>query len=723
MKRLLAVLLGCVLSAATFAGAQASLDETSRTLRVGEAAAGGWTRTFPAAAGPLVGPVSVGGRTWLGVGPQLYAFGEGGDVLARLDLPADAAALDASGGEVRVTVRYGALPESFTVASDALRERVVYPPLDNTTLALARLARGGLNFDPLRPPPGAATLGLLQARVARDPTNPFSHAFLAVAALQNREGELARRAIEDALARPVPFFVSVQLARYFDAVGLPEAADRALASARQSWAALGYDPALPVSREALRSYGDPLGYLELLLADGNLLRAEAWLRFLRDVSPRFEGYREVYDRYIALLDAQNRVGEAYEWRAFSRELSRGSLYGLGPNALLAVRDVSRWATFALLLAIAATALALGARAWRLQGRDLAPLGGRWRSWALHPLSRLRRILLAYWGFGEKLALVALFASLLVALSAWTWSARTFTRAHAPALNFGTYGGAWFYDGLERLGLEVAAPEARFVRGLSAQLDGDTATARSQYALSGGACAANNLGALFESGGDEVSAREQYRAALALDPNLSAPAYNLQLAPGGFEANFQRAYRPQPRLCYPSERALYAAVDGALSGELGQIARNPWSYLARFPSGLPRPLQWLWVLALLFVSALSVLWLFVPRASGARDQGRPWRFRALALLFPGVAFLDVAWGLVLLLTWGAALTGAAAALGALRFPFLLDLRAGGAPGVIAAVLVACYVLNAFFLLLDELRFARARRARRPGQRSAGPPRAA
>jgi hypothetical protein len=469
---------------------------------------------------------------------------------------------------------------------------------------------------------------------------------------------------------------------------------------------------VPVSRAALRAYGDPLGYLDLLLRTGQDRRAEAWIRYLRDVSPRFEGYRATYARYIGLLEAQDRAGEAYEWRRFQRELAAGSLYSLGPDALLAVRDVARWATWALVVALVALGSALGARAWTQQSQDLAPLGGRYRSWALHPISRARRLLISYWGFGEKLVLVALLAGLLVALSAWTWSGRTLERAQAQVLNFGTYGGAWFYDGLERLSLDVASPEAHFLRGLSAQLDGDDVTARQQYAASGGdACATNNLGVLLDQRGNPVGARELYRAALDRQPDLVAAAYNLGLNPNGFEANFQRDFRQEARLCYPSQRTIYAALDGALSGDVRRMLTNPWAYLTRFPSGLRGPLQWLWVVPLLLAVGVAVLWLFVPRLPTTRGSGRPWRYRVLAVVMPGVAFLDVAWGMVLLLTWSATLVGGLSALGLLRFGYLLDLSAGRTPALLLTLLALCYAVNTPIVLLDEVRLMRRERRSR------------
>ncbi|WP_110888010.1 hypothetical protein [Deinococcus yavapaiensis] len=705
--RVLRTLLALLFALAGLAAAQVAVqDHIVRSEGEGRT----WSRTFERALGPLVGPVDTGERVWIAAGPQLYALSSQGAVLARLHLPGEAVALDGSGGELRVTVRYGAVNETFGVVNDTLDGRVVYPPLANVTSSLERAAREGLSFDPRRPLDSRGAAALLRERARRDPSNPFTLAYLSVAARNAGDAQSAQEAAESALQTRDPFFVLVRLARFFDSVGQSALADRALDLARQNAADLGYDPALPMNRAALLAYGNPLGYLDLLLDQQKTRRADAWIRHLRVLSPRFEGYRDVYARYADVLEAQGRDGEAFDWRRFSDELSSGTPYNLGPNALLAVRDVARLATLAVVASLLAMLLSFGARAWTQQGKDLAPLGGRYRSWARHPLSRLRRILLSYWGFGEKLVLVALLAALLVVLGAWTWSSRTYVRAGTDVLNFGTYGGAWFYDGLERLGLDVASREARFVRGLAAQLDDDTATAREQYGLAGkSGCNLNNVGVLLAGGGDPATARARYRDALALSPNLVAPAYNLGLEPGGFETNFQRAYRVGPRLCYPDARSVGAAVDGVLTGEIRTITNNPWAYLTRFPSGLAQPLQWAWVGLLLFACGLSFLWLLVPRVPGSKVARRPWRYRLLAFLFPGVAFLDVAWGLVLLLAWATSLVAGGATLGLARFPYLLDFSGAGVRTTLLLALAVTYGLNTLLLLLDEVAHVRRVRA--------------
>lgn len=729
------ILLAAGLLGAPLAGAQSSLDD--RTLTVG-----GSVRRYPPGLGPLVGPLVRGDTTWLAVGPQLYGYDPRGRVRARLDLPADAADLDDSSGSLRVTVRYGALPETFTVSNAdtglgaALAERAVFPPLlspdppadpkaepvpNPATNWLWRAATGGANFDPLRPSDPAAAQRFFAAKVRDDPSNRVAQALLALSA--DRAGDHAAAVAAAGAATAgnsgvnavAPFFVLVQVARVLDSAGRPVSADLALKAARLDWARRDYDPALPVSQAALRAYGDPLGYVLTLFGSGNSRRLDAWMAYLRDVSPRFGGYRGVYERYARRLDLQDRAGEAAEWRRFSKELDAGSLYNLGEAGLLAARDVARWATFALALALLAAALALGALAWPLQGADLAPLGGRWRSWLLHPLSRARRILLAYARFGEKLTLVAMLATLLITLSAWTWAVRTQERASAPVLNTGTYGGAWFYDGLDNLGLDNGV-EARLLRGLAAQLGGDPAAARDQY-LAGppDACVLNNLGVLAQNRGDDLGARQNYRAALARDPSLLAPAYNLNLNPGGFEANFQRQFRSGPRLCYPDLRATYRAADGRLGGEVTQIIRDPFAYLTRLPTGLPRPVQWLWVAALLLVCFVSALWLLVPRPPSARGAPHPWPYRVLGVLLPGTALLDGAWGLVLLLAWSAAGVGLLAGVGWLRFPYLANLSGGGAYLTLLTLLATAYVVNLLALVLRLLSAIRRRPASRPAAR--------
>ncbi|GAA4009206.1 hypothetical protein GCM10022631_21940 [Deinococcus rubellus] len=672
------------------AGAAAVLDGRSLSFEQGGVTQA--TLNFPGSLGDLSGPVSQGDTTWLGVGPALYSYSPQGAVTTRLDFSDMISGLDASGGVLRVTAGPSGAQDTYTVTNNQIQERVVFVPDPAVTGWLRRTAQQW---------PEAQ---LAQA-AAQDPTNPFVALRLAAVARQRGDRFTALSQTQRAASLPLAFPASLQLAAQMEALNSPSAANLLLSRAARDAAERGYDPALPVSRAALSAYGDPLGELEQLLAQNKLERADVWIRYLRQTSPRFEGGPAVYARYAALLDAQGRSGEAEEWRAFAQTLTQGTLYNLGADALLTLRDAARLSAAVLLLSVLAAYLTLAARAWQVQGRSTAALGGRWGSWLRHPLSRLRRSVVAYAGLGEKLVLLSLLSGLLVSLSAWTWAARTETRLQVPALNTGTYGGAWFYGGLDRLEL-TPSRETGVLRGLAAQLDGDDSAARSTYERAGAPlpCAQNNLGVLAQDRGDTAQARELWRASLSAAPDLLAPAYNLGLQPAAPEAAFQREYRSEARLCYPDQRSLVRALGGSLSGQLRVLVLSPWSALMATPTRLAAPLQAVWVTLLLIGYALGVVWLLTP-APAEQRPGRPPLFRLLALLLPGSALLDGAWGAVLLLGWAAALSSWLAGRGWLEVPYL---PGPINPSVLLIVLAAVYALNTVGLSLQEIGLLRARR---------------
>ncbi|WP_425146810.1 hypothetical protein [Deinococcus sp.] len=676
-------------------GVQAEASVQGRTLSFQDAAGRTtWTRRYPAALGTLLGPLSQDGLNWLAVGPALYAYADDGEQRVRLDFPAEISALDQGGGTLQVTGGFGSVRQTFSVSNMQIQGRVVLPPDPAVTGWLRRAAL-------------AVPQPELPQAASADPSNPFLHLRLArLAQLRgDRYGEVS--AAQQAVTAAVPFAASVQLAADLDSAGFPSAADLSLDRAARDWAARGYDPALPVSQEALRAYGDPLLELNTLLSQNKLRRADAWIRYLREVSPRFEGYPAVYARYARMLDAQDRSGEADEWRQFSRRLSAGTLYNLGPGALPILRDAFRVLALALLLAVLAALLSFAAHYWSVQGRDLAALGGRWRAWLLHPLSRARRVTLAYAGFGEKLVLVSLLLGLLFVLSGWVWTSRVDARLHAPALNAGTYGGAWFYDGLDRLELAGEARDIALIRGLAAQLDASAALARQSYSRAlGSACVLNNQGVLAAGAENTAEARDSYRQALALDPGLPAAAYNLGLHPSDPESAFQARFRPaQPRLCYPDQQALIGALDLTPGSETLGLLRAPWVALSGLPTGLPGPLQWLWIACLLLLLAACLLWLLVPRLPQATLAGRPGLYRLLALLLPGAALLEGAWGSVLLLGWALTLSALLGLSGWWRLNALLGAAGPELRTLLLGTLALVYLLNIVVFVLEEVRVAR------------------
>ncbi len=680
----------------TAAGAVPVLE--GRTLRYEDGPRLVWQRSYPAALGDLRGPLEVGGATYLGVGPKVYAYSAQGRVLGRADLPGPVTSLDASGGVVRVTTGGDGYAERFTLSGDAdglsVQERVVFPPDPAVTQWLLRAAQ-------------AVPEAGVQAAASEDPTNPFLLLRLAEQRRQAGDGYAALSTVRRALGTSLPFPAWVQLAARLDTAGYPAAADLALDRARRDAAGRGLDPDVPVSRAALSAYGNPSAYLGTLLAQNRLARAAAWIGYLRELHPRFEGGAALYARYAGILEAQGRAGEAEEWRQFSRSLRTGTLYNLGAGGLDTVRDAARFMALALLLSVGAALVILTVRAWRPQGQATAPLGGRFLSWLRRPLTRSRLISVAYASVSERFLLTLLLAGLVVSLGGWQWANLTGAALSSPALNIGTYGGGWAGAGLGNLNLR-SGPDSALLTGLASQLDGDDSLARQIYTVAlPDACVLNNLGAISQARGDEAQAREQYRAALSARPDLSAAAFNLGLNPGTPDTSFQRTYRPgQPRLCYPDQRSLTRAVTGDLSVTLRQALLNPAQVLNPAPGRSAR-LGWV-LLGTALLSALMALSMLLPRTALTPAQARTPLVRVLALLLPGSGLMNSPWGGMLLLAWAAVLSALAPWSDLVIFPALPLLDSGALQGGLIGVLAASYILNAVILLTAEVRHHRQQR---------------
>ncbi|GAA0506015.1 hypothetical protein GCM10008937_12340 [Deinococcus depolymerans] len=653
--------------------------------------------------GSLTDPLEVGGTVYLGVGPVVFTFGPGGSVQGRADLPGTVTSLDASGGVVRVTTQLGGVNERFTLGSEggvlSVQERVVFPPDPDVTGWLAHAA-------------DAVPPGELARAAAQDPLNPF----LALRQAQaSRDAYAALSAVRRALNVNLPFPAWVQLAARLDGAGFPAAADLALDRARRDAAARGLDPDVPISRAALGAYGNPSGYVGTLLEQNRLARAGAWMSYLRDLHPRFQGGTALYTRYARILDQQGREGEAEEWRQFTRSLSSGTLYNLGPEGLDQVRGAARLSALALLLILAAALLTLAARAWPAQREDTRALGGRYRSWLRHPLSRARRVFVGYASPSERLMLTLLGAALLGALGGLHWAAHTGAALQSPALSSGTYGGGWGNAQLTTLNLRPG-PDSALLTGLAAQLDGENSLARDLYTRAlPDACARNNLGVIAQARGDEPQARDLYRAALSTRPDLSAAAFNLGLNPAAASLAFQRASRPdEPRLCYPDQRSVTRAVTGDLSVTLRAALANPAALLADPSVGRRVALG---LLGSAVLTALLALSLLLPRTPLPPRLSRPAGFRLLALLLPGSSLIDSPWGGMLLLAWGAAAAGLAPATGLISFPTLPNLTLAGAQAALTGALILTYLLNTLAFVAAEIRHAR--RVRRAGPDQTGP----
>ena len=681
---LLASLLGAsLLGALTSAGAT-SLDIRLQGRDLTATAQGRtvWSYSPAPELGGVRGPLRQGGVTYLGVGPAVLAFDDSGKVLSRYDLPAAVLTLDASGGVLQATTAGPDYRETFTLIPPAsgggTQERAVFAPDPAVTLWAAHAAD-------LVPP------NEVRRRWQQDGQNPFLGLRAAMQAQATGNAAQAHADLARLMNAPQPFPLWTALAGQLEAAGYPALATEALERARADAAQRGYDPAIRVSREAQAAYGNPLGYISTLLQQGRLTRAEVWLRHLRTLHPRVEGGEALFLRYAALLDSQGRRGEASEWRRFVGSLREGTLYHRGAGALEEVREVSRLLALSLCLSLV---LALG-----------AVLAASWRRARRSGTSGMQRGPLLHASLGERLVLLGLGLGLTLCLSGALWAARTASLLAAPALNTGTYGGAWAEEGLSRLPAAAAGADAALIRGLARQLDGDLSAARVSYQAAGPLpCARNNLGTVAQLRGDRPSAEALYRAALEAQPDLGAAAYNLGFPVLSLGSEFQVLYRgAEPRLCYPDDRSLIRALGGDIRSvwraEVVQpvpLLRQAWAEAeaGRLSPWLTLALAQALTLALLVLALLPTREATEPAEDepestqgGAQAAARP---GLLAWLLPGTGLLSGVWGGVLLLGAVTAALLLAAALGGLP----AGLAGGFSPRPLPAALVlgASYLIN-------------------------------
>ncbi|WP_261664482.1 hypothetical protein [Deinococcus sp. Marseille-Q6407] len=687
--------------------------------RLGEVS---WAQTFPPELGDLRGPLRQGDVTYLGAGPAVLAYNEQGKVLARYDLSAPVLTLDGSGGLIRATVSGGDYRETFTLTAPengaGTQERVVFTPDPAVTLWTMRAAD-------LVPDSQVAQ------QWRRDAFNPFLG--LRAAQQARAAGQPAQEAahLRQLMAMPQPFPVWVKLAARLDAAGYAEQADRALELARADAAQRGYDPAIRVSRSAPEAYGNPAGYINSLLEQGRLTRAGVWLRHLRTLHPRIQGGESLYLRYTGLLESQGRAGEASEWRRFADSLRSETLYHRGDQGLIRLRDTSSLVAAALTLSLLLAAWSILRQARAARRADLSSLtsgpgneGGH--SWKPRPLERLSYTPLHYAGTGERLTLLLLSAALVLSVSGGLWASRTARLLETPALNTGTYGGAWAENALARLPLG-SSPEATLLRGLSTQLSGDLSAARVRYqAAQALPCARNNLGVIAALRGDRPSADALFRSALAEQPGLGAAAYNLGFPVLTLGSEFQEQYRGgDPRLCYPDDRSLIRALSGGVTGLWRSQLLEPGQQLQDIAAGARQgqlhPWALLWLSELLALGTLLLALLPPRRPAGAPLRTDRWgqsdlaarrpERDPLAWVLPGSGLLEWVWGGPLLLSfvlgglaWAAGRAAALLAAGeALPWPLSLW-PAGSWPSSLAwlqgawplALMALAWLINAAFL---------------------------
>jgi hypothetical protein len=634
--------------------------------------------------------------------------GAGGRVAQRFYFPGRVNKIEPLGAQQRIIVKdRTGLEQVFTIENGTVRERVVFEP---SAALLETLER------PASDKPTGDAEAYWRERAAKDPTNPFLQLRYAQTL---REPDAARAAFQKAIDVPAPFYVLARVARVLETSKQEELADAALTRARSEFARGGYDPGFQVSKAALEAWGNPLGAAQTQFKAKNERRAEAWLAYLRDTTPRFPGSSAVFSEYASWLDAQNRSGEARQIREFLTDLSEGTTYRFGDSDLTQLEAFAAGAGLIALASYLLLQFVLLLKYWPQQTRDLSPVGGRFGALTRAPLMRLRHSLPAYHTFTEKLVLLLLLIAAIAGLAVWNYAQNAGQFLRQPAFSQGTAGGAAYYQALNN----VPEPGAAYLRGLGFQFDNDLDKAVEAYTLAPGVTGAlNNLGAISSIRGDAAGSEREYQQAAQLGSKIANHNLNSSTAAPGYRGAFHTAHRTgAPMLEVPAPRELVELRFGTLEQELRRMVLDPWGYLNALPSGLPPAVQSVLAAFLLLVLGLQVLWLLIPRVRTAQNAPRSFLYHLGAILIPGSGAADEVWGLLLLppaialiglfvvqnyrLPFAESIFTSSSPLGIATVPPLLDLNAQFQNLIIA--LIAVYAINFIAWFIETLTWLRRR----------------
>lgn len=384
----------------------------------------------------------------------------------------------------------------------------------------------------------------LGARAIADPTNPwylFRRAQVYQLLGDKRAAQRTYASIFDLDERH--HLELMRLAQPLDRVD-PKLGDRAFAMAMRSLLARGFEPNLNRSLVSVMIWlGKPpkkagdAAYDPTSPRDAAVLERRA--KRLAYFAPRVEGATHFYN---ALYEAARERGDkesAARWRLLRNE-SYPYRFIAGPSRDAAV-------TGDLLNVYISVGLAF----WLLFMVKLARSGldrvsqesSKLVRWNL--VNRLTRgellgmigiVLLSFWALRRVSAGVAIIG----VLAAAPLGLLEGTLAHPSAIRF-----------IEERGGDNDM--STFMMGLSAQQAGDTQQARERYEqLPDDARAVHNLGVLLHQEGDVEQAQEKWRAALELEPDLTAAKYNLGQEPRSLRAQQQKLFVPGvPLIATPS----------------------------------------------------------------------------------------------------------------------------------------------------------------------------
>jgi tetratricopeptide (TPR) repeat protein len=619
-----------------------------------------WTARLHPKTGVKLAPAVIGRDIFVADGASVMQLEANiGTVIQRFVVSGLVSSLEVQGTDVRVNVSIpnGASPlmESFTLRRTAgqpnfaLLERPVYQPNSILLETFEGFATAASQGDQLKPSFPEVSQTINAKFAAQDPTNPFYKIFEGAAFKALNKASEAQSAFSLASNIAVPFFVYIREAALFVRLKEWDFAERALRFARTAYGNAGYDPAIPVSSQALEAYGNPLGVARALFQDQNIQHGTVWMAFLRDTMPRFNQSETVFLELANYLETQS-AGAGDPWRAMQKQIAQGTPYTFGVSRIVIF---SLGTLLALIAAFIALWLVLAAKYAPQQSKDLKSVGGAMGAWGRSPLLRLRHSLSAYLTLTEKIVLVTLLALMLGALGTWTWSTRALETLRHPAFNLGTLGGVTFWNAFAT---KPTSSGFDAIRGLASLLDGDKTRATQNLENAGSnPMALNNLGVLALDRGDNAQANQKFQAALQLQPSMLEAGFNSRAnTTGSYRLDFHKVvFGEGPMLAFPEPKDIVDASQGKLETEFVRMVSDPWGYLVNLPFGLPSWAMMAVAVLILAILILNLLSLLVPRIRSAKDAPRNVVYHFLALLVPGSGLADEVWGIILLVPWALA----------------------------------------------------------------------
>ncbi len=422
-----------------------------------------------------------------------------------------------------------------------------------------------------------------------------------------------------------------KLARFFRERGVSEELPAGPAGYRPYWSFLAEDPAA-LRDDALAAWGRDLlrrghrpelawgeearAWTDRWQAAAIAADAEGARRIgfaLLDYAPLHPDSGGFFSALADRLDASGDAAGALRLRLGAR---RARAFAPALDSASARRAVA-----ALGLAYLALIVVLFARYLPAQRKGLAPLGGLWNSWVRLPLARMRHLLLAYAGWGERLLAGLVFLAFAAALALWG-SVRQFESAAAePPLARATLVGASFADWPQGPGRAVLEAYAATVEG------GRELPPRFPLAFAE---------ALRYRLGDAAALERAWRLEAAYAPLAEA----LRLGGDAWTAVYRSA--GVDRMGTPRARDLCRVYLAGLPAALRQQPTRPLEAL-----GLGKGAAWA-VLLFLGVGLLLHVWVLLLPRPRAAFRAAGWLPRAIELLVPGSNSLGKGWGVVLLL---------------------------------------------------------------------------